>query len=329
MQFSHRAFLHLTAVAAFFSMPQKTIAQEWPTRPITLVVPFAAGGPVDAPLRLLAARATELLGQQIVIEFVGGAGGMIGSNRVAKAAPDGQQFLYGNVGTHAQNQALYKRPLYDAATDFAPVGLIWTAARVLVVRKDLPANTLSEFVAYTKVNHQKMQFGSSGAGSSTQIACLLLNSLIGAKTTHVAYRGTALAMQDLVASRIDYLCDATQTALPHIQAGTVKALAVLSPTRTRLLPNLPTAHEQGLTNLDMDAWGAFFLPKGTPQAIVGRVNSAVGVALDTPAVSERLRALDLRVTPPEHRSPAYLADLIPNEIAKWAPAIKASSATVE
>jgi tripartite-type tricarboxylate transporter receptor subunit TctC len=324
-----RLFLHLTAVFAFFSMSHNAITQERPTRPITLVVPFAAGGPVDVPLRLLTARASELLGQQIVMEFVGGAGGMIGSNRVAKGAPDGSQFLYGNVGTHAQNQILYKKPLYDAATDFAPLGLIWTATRVLVVRKDLPANTLSEFVAYTKLNHEKMQFGSSGAGSSTQIACLLLNSLIGAHTTHVAYRGTGPAMQDLIAGRIDYLCDATQTALPHIQAGTVKALAVLSPTRTRLLPNLSTAHEQGLTNLDVDAWGAFFLPKGTSPVIVGRLNWAVGVALDTPAVNERLQALDLRVTPPENRSPEYLSGLIPNEIAKWTPAIKATGAAVE
>ena len=185
------------------------LSQEWPTRPVTMVVPFAAGGPADTVGRILAPGLSELLGQQVIIENVGGSGGMTGSSRVAKAAPDGYQFVLGNVGTHAANQTFYKTPLYNAATDFAPVMLIAQTPLVLLARKDLPANNLKEFIAYAKVNQASMQYGSGGAGSASHLACVLLNAAIGINVTHVPYRGAAPAMQDLIAGRIDYQCPDT------------------------------------------------------------------------------------------------------------------------
>ena len=303
-------------------------AQEWPTRPVTMVVTFAAGGPNDTVARILAPRMSEVLGQQVIIENVGGAGGMVGSYRVAKAPPDGYQFVYGNVGTHAQNQSLYKKPLYNAATDFAPVGLFTTSTKPLIVRNDLPARTLPDFVAYARANQGKMQFGSAGAGSATHVACVLLNSAIDVSVTHVPYRGSVLAMQDLVAGRIDYMCDAIQTALPQILAHTVKAIALLSPSRTSLLPNLPTASEQGI-DIDCDSWAAFFLPKGTPEPIIHRLNEAMSQALDTPAVRDRLEAIGVTPVPPERRTPEYLAKFVPAEIEKWAAPIKAAGISAD
>jgi len=254
-------------------------AQEWPTRPLTMVVPFAAGGPADVLGRILDYRLSELLGRQVIIENTGGAGGITGSIHVAKAAPDGYQFVMGTQGTHAQNQALYKNPPYNPIADFAPVGLIVVTPLVLVARKDLPANDFEEFVAYFKQNHGKMQFGSAGAGSGTHLGCVLLNSALGANVTHVPYRGSAPAMQDLQAGRIDYMCDVISTALPQIEGKTVKAMAVLNRDRTPVLPDLPTAQEAGLSNFEAPGWFALFLPKGTPDARDGAIRGGAWSAL--------------------------------------------------
>ena len=224
------------------------LSQDWPTRPVTMVVPFAAGGPADTVGRILASSLSELLGQQVIIENVGGSGGMTGSARVAKAAPDGYQFVLGNVGTHAANQTFYKTPLYNAATDFAPVMLIAQTPLVLLARKDLPANNLKEFIAYAKANQASMQYGSGGAGSASHLACVLLNAAIGINVTHVPYRGAAPAMQDLIAGRIDYQCPDTPIAIPQIQSKMVKAIAILTRDRSPSLPSQASAHEQGLTN---------------------------------------------------------------------------------
>jgi tripartite-type tricarboxylate transporter receptor subunit TctC len=200
------------------------LSQDWPTRPVTMVVPFAAGGPADTVGRILAPGLSELLGQQVIIENVGGSGGMTGSSRVAKAAPDGYQFVLGNVGTHAANQTFYKNPLYSAAIDFAPVMLIAQTPLVLLARKDLPANNLKEFIAYAKANQASMQYGSGGAGSASHP--------IGINVTHVPYRGAAPAMQDLIAGRIDYQCPDTPIAIPQIQSKMVKAIAILTRDRS-------------------------------------------------------------------------------------------------
>ncbi|WP_083636312.1 tripartite tricarboxylate transporter substrate binding protein [Bradyrhizobium sp. AS23.2] len=220
-------------------------AEEWPKRSLAMINPFAAGGPNDVPARLFAQRMGEILGQAVIVENVGGAGGMNGASRVAKAEPDGYTFLQGTVGTQAQNQALYKKPAYDATKDFVSVGLFLEAPLVPVVRKDLPVNSMSEFVAYAKANGDKMHFASAGVGSAIHLGCALMNSVAGLDVVHVPYRGSNPAMQDLASGRVDYLCDIVTTAKPQIDGGIVKAIAVLDDERSEALPNVPTAREQG------------------------------------------------------------------------------------
>jgi len=303
-------------------------AQEWPTRPVTVVVPFSAGGPIDLVTRLMSPRMSEVLGQQVVVENVGGAGGMVGANRVAKAEPDGYSVLVGNTATHTYSQFLNKKPLYDAVADFVPSGLMVGNTKVLVVRKDLPVSSLQEFVAYAKQNQKTMQYGSAGVGSATHIACVLLNDRMGTEITHVPYRGTGPAMQDLVAGRIDFMCDVVSTALAQIRAGTVRPLALLSDARSAVLPDLPAAPEQGLGGVAADGWNGFFFPKGTPDAIVRKLARATNEALNTPAVKQRIEELGLEIPPDEQRGPDYLAKLVKIELDKWGPPIKASGITV-
>ena len=314
----------IAAAAASLSATAPAGAQDWPTRPMTMVVAYAAGGPVDTLARIFAGRLSEILGQQVIIENIGGAGGMVGASRVAKAAPDGYTFLFGGLANLAQNQTLYKNPLYNAATDFTPVGLVTDSPRVLITRKDFPANTLAEFMAYVKANQAKLQYGSAGGGSGSHVCAILLDGFMGTKITHVPYRGAAPAMQDLIGGRLDYMCEQISTAFPQIEAGTVKAVAILGLDRVPVLPNLATAHEQGLAQFDCGAWSAVVLPPRAPEAIVRKLNKAAGETIDTPSVRDRLAAVGVTVIPPERRSPDYLAKYIPSEIEKWAGPIKAS-----
>ena len=304
-------------------------AQSWPNRAMTMVVPFAAGGGADTMGRIVAARLSEVLGQQVIVENLGGAGGMTGSYRVAKAAPDGYQFVLGTNGTHAQNQSLYKNPLYNAATDFAPVALIAEQPIALMARPDFPADDLKGFIAYAKANQASMKYGSAGAGSAVQLSCVLLNAANGLTITHVPYRGSAPAMQDLIAGRIDYQCANVAPALGQLEAHRVKALALLSRRRTALLPDLPTADEQGLKDFDAIIWYALFLPKGTPAEIVQKLNAAVIAALDTPSVQERMKQIGAELASPERRLSEYLGKLVESEIEKWAGPIKASGVSAD
>jgi len=331
MKLPHRRqFLHLAAGAAALPVVSRIArAQDWPTRPVTMVVPYAAGGPLDTGGRIVAPVLSERLGQQVIVENVVGAGGMTGAARVAKAAPDGYQFVLGNSATHAQNQSLYKRPMYNPVTDFSPVTVIYNSTAVLIARKDFPAKTLREFNTYVKANEATLQYGSGGAGSASHTACVLLNSLIGVSITHVPYRGAAPAMQDLVGGRIDYMCNYISTSLPQIEAGAVQPIALLAPRRSPVLPDLATAHEQGLNDFDADVWTAFFLPKGTPSTIVQRLARATSDALDASAVRQRFADLGLRVARPEERMPEYLAKLVPAEIVKWAGPIKTSGVSMD
>jgi tripartite-type tricarboxylate transporter receptor subunit TctC len=317
------------AVAVSLQGIVSAAAQEWPTRPVTLVVPFAPGGGTDVLGRILAPRLSEFLGQQVIIENVGGAGGMNGASRVARAAPDGYQFVLGTAGTHAQNQTLYKNPLYNAAVDFAPVALIVEQPMVLVARKDLRAGDLREFIAYAKTNEAKMQFGSAGAGAASHLACVVLNSAIGINVTHVPYRGSGPAMQDLIAGRIDYQCSTTTNTIPQIEGGLVKPLAILTRSRSPILPALPSAEEQGLPDFEAGTWDAFFLPKGTPAAIVRKLHAATVAAVQTPAVQERLKELGTTVPVPDRQSPQYLQKFVESEIEKWAGPIKASGVRMD
>jgi tripartite-type tricarboxylate transporter receptor subunit TctC len=314
----------LLLVVATMLMAGSAMAQSWPTRPVTMVIPFAAGGPTDVLGRVMAQRLSEILGQQVVVENVGGAGGMTGAQRVAQAAPDGYQFVLGTVGTHAQNQTLYKKPLYQAATDFTPVALIAEVPLVLITRKDLPAATLPEFIAYAKANQAKMSFGSAGSGSATHLGCVLLNAAMGTDITHVPYRGTGPAMTDLTGGRIDFMCEIVTTALPQIKGDNVKAVATLTKTRSPVLPDLATANEKGLSDFEAYTWNAFFLPRGTPEAIVKRLHEATIQAMETPAVRERLEGLGAALVAPDRRSSDYLAKFVRSEIDKWAAPIKAS-----
>jgi tripartite-type tricarboxylate transporter receptor subunit TctC len=301
-------------------------AEQWPTHPLTMINPFAAGGPNDVVARLFAQRMGEVLGQPIIVENIGGAGGMNGADRVAKAAPDGYTFLQGTVGTQAQNQTLFKKPAYNSTTDFAPVALILEAPLVLIARKDLPVKDMKEFVAYTKANKDKMQFASAGTGSAIHLGCALVNLVAGLDVVHVPFRGANPAMQDLIGGRVDYLCDIITTAKPQIDAGTVKPIAVLTRQRSAVLPDVPTAIEQGF-DVEAYTWNAFFLPKGTPEPIVQKLRQATLETMKTPAVREKLEAAGLIFVSDDRTTPEYLAKFVKSEIVKWATPIRASGAT--
>jgi tripartite-type tricarboxylate transporter receptor subunit TctC len=265
----------------------------------------------------------------VVIENIGGAGGMTGAARVAKAAPDGYQFVLGGIDTFAQNQTLYKKPLYNSVTEFAPVALMVEQPLVLVARKDLPINNLQEFITYAKANQGKMQYGSAGVGSGSHLACAQVDAAIGVDITHVPYRGSPPAMQDLIAGRIDYFCALAAAAMPQISSNTMRAVAVLTKSRSPLLPSIASAHEQGLTDFDSYFWSGFFVPKGTPEPIIRRFNEAAAATLDTPTVQDRLKEVGVTVVTADRRSPAYLQSFLDAEIAKWAVIIKASGVSLD
>jgi tripartite-type tricarboxylate transporter receptor subunit TctC len=320
-------FRMVLAVLAGVAAP--AAAQDFPNRPVTMIIPFAAGGPTDVLGRIVGARMSEVLGQQVVIENVGGAGGMTGAARVAQSAPDGYTIGLGTVGTHAQGQSLYKKPLYNAATDFTPVALIAEVPIVLIARKDFPAANLKEFVDYSKKNQDKMTFGSAGAGSATHLGCVVINTAMGTNITHVPYRGTGPAMQDLQGGRIDFLCEIVSTAKPQIDGNTVKAIAILTKQRSPALPNVATAAEQGVPDVEAYTWNAIFLPKGAPDAIVKKLHDATLAAMHTPNVKERLEGLGAMIVPDDRATPQYLGNFVKSEIDKWAAPIKASGATAD
>jgi tripartite-type tricarboxylate transporter receptor subunit TctC len=324
------AMLAATLVVGLIGARTPARAQDsWPSRPLTMVVPFAAGGPVDLLGRIVGQYLGAQLGVPVVVENFPGAGGMPGSQRIARANPDGYNFLLGSIGTHALNQTLYKRPLYNAATDFAPVALIAQVPLVLITRKDFPARDLAQFIAYAKAQQSHMQFGSAGAGTSTHIGCVLLNQVIGVDVVHVPYRGGEAALLDVMGGRIDYMCSILSTAAQPIRDKAVNAVAMLSRARSPVMPDLPTAHEQGLNDFDIYSWNAVFLPKGTPPEIVGKLNAALSKVMDNPAVRSKLEDLGLYVVAPEERSPAHLAAFVRSEIEKWEAPIRSSGATGE
>lgn len=324
-----RGHLGVLACLTTILATAQSSAQSWPSRPLTMVVPFGAGGAVDIMARVLAPGLSQALGQQVIVENVAGAGGTTGAARVAKAAPDGYQFLLGNVGTQAISQTLYKHPPYNSVNDFVPVGMVAQNFFILVVRKDLPVTTLAEFIGYAKANHDKMQFASAGAGSTSHMFCVLLNASMGLDITHVPYRSTSIAVPDMMAGRIDYVCDAVETASALVRAGTVKPIAVLAPRRSAALPEVPTATEAGVAGLALAGWYGLFLPRGAPDAIVRRLNRAAVAALDMPSVHERIEGLGINVVMAEERTPEYLARFLPEQIAKWGVATKASGLSMD
>ena len=319
----------IAAVGALVAATAPAAAQDWPTRPLTMVVPFAAGGAFDVMGRVFTPRMSESLGQQVIVDNIGAAAGIVGTNRVAKAAPDGYTFLLGSVGTHAYNPTLYKKLPYNPATDFAPVALFAEQPMVLITRKDFPASNLQEFIAYAKANGAKLQYGSAGVGSTTHLGCALLNAATGINTTHVPYRGGGPAMLDLIAGQVHYMCSNSASALPQIASNTLKGIALLARSRSSLLPSLATAHEQGLVDFEAITWNAFFLPKGTPAPIIKKLNDAVVEAMSTPTVGSRMQELGVDLVAPERRSPEYLQKFVESEIAKWAVPIKAAGVIMD
>ncbi len=303
-------------------------AQSWPARPVTMVVGFAPGGGTDVLGRIIGRRLSEILGQQVVIENVGGAGGMVGSARVAKAPPDGYAFVLGSRAD-AINQTLYKNPLYNLVTDLAPVVLIADQPNVLVARKDLPAADLPEFIAHARKNQASMQFGSAGTGSTGHVDCARLNAAIGVSVPHVPYRGGGPAIQDLIAGRIDYFCTLSATVMPQIESNLVKPIAILTRDRAPMLPNLASAHEQGLTDFEASTWFGFFLPARTPAPIIQRLHDATVATMETPSVQERLYEVGATIVAPERRSSEYLQRFVESEIAKNAAPIKAAGIAMD
>ena len=304
-------------------------AQDWPTRPITLVVPFAPGGGIDASARMQALAIGEVLGQTIVIENIGAAAGTIGSARVAKAAPDGYTFLVGNSGTHAYSQSLYKRKPYDSLADFEPIGMVTESPRLLVARKGLPVNNLQELIAHMRANQATMQYASAGVGSGTHLPCALLNHTLGVNITMVPYRGEGPALQDVIADRIDYMCTTIQSGAVQARQGTVKGIAVMAPRRAAIIPNLATTGEQGLAGVEATVWNGFFFPRGTPKAIVEKMHRAVETMISRPDIRQRLEGLGLEILPPEQRTPAYLARFLQEDIERWGKVIKAAGISMD
>jgi tripartite-type tricarboxylate transporter receptor subunit TctC len=317
------------ALASVLSLSVTAFAQDWPTRSITLIVPFAAGGGVDVSARIQAQGMSRLLGQAIVVENVGAAAGITGSLRVARAQPDGYTMLIGNSGTHAYSQVLYKKPPYDAVTDFTPVGLATESPRILIARKDLPVANLQEFVAYVKAHQASVQFASAGVGSGTHLPCVLLNMAMGVTVTHVPYRGEGPAQQDLIGGRIDYMCSTIQTGAALAAQGAVKGIAVMAPRRVKIIPDLATTGEQGLPGVEASVWNAFFLPPGAPEPIVRKLNKAMSDALDDADIRQRLEALGLEIVEPDRRTPEYLAKFVPEEVARWSKVVHAAGISAD
>jgi tripartite-type tricarboxylate transporter receptor subunit TctC len=318
--------LRIVVIAAAAAATPAT-AQDWPTRPVTMVVTFAAGTAGDVVGRILSGPLGEALGGTVIVDNVPGGGGITGSNRVAKAAPDGYQFLVGTVGTHAIAPTLYKNPPYNAVADFAPVGLLLEQPIVLLARKDLPATTLQEFASYTKAHQGTMQYGSGGTGTANHLACARLNMALGVNVVHVPYRSTS-AMQDLIAGRIDYTCNFLSTSMAQIESKQITAIGILTRTRSPISPSIIPLHDQGLTDFDAATWSGLYLPNNTPAAIIQKLNSAASTVVDTPAVQARLREIGATVVALERRSPAYMQTFIESEIKKWAEPIKAANLTV-
>jgi tripartite-type tricarboxylate transporter receptor subunit TctC len=308
---------------------QSASAQDWPTRPITMVVAFPAGGSDDILGRIVAARLTEILGQPVNVENVAGGGGTTGTDRVAKAAPDGYQFALGTSATHALSQVLQKNPPYDAAADFAPVALIAEQPFVLIARKNLEVENLAAFIALAKANAATMRYGSAGAGSATHLVCALVDAAIGIKATHVPYNGGAPAFRDLVDGKIDYFCPVVTIAIPQIERQGVRGIAILSRDRSPVLPNLASAAEQGLKDFNASTWFGVFLPKGTPARTVQRLHGAVMAAMETPSVQAQLKEIGAVLVVPERRSPGYLQRFLSSEKEKWATAVKAANVPIQ
>jgi tripartite-type tricarboxylate transporter receptor subunit TctC len=321
--------LLLAAVTSAFVLPGVGFAQsDYPNKPITVIVPFAAGGPTDVVARLLGEHMSRTLGQQLVVENVGGAGGTTGMTRVATATPDGYTIGVGNMGTQSAAPALYPQLKYNPATSFEQVGICNFTPQAIVAKKVTEAQDLKSFVAYLKANSEKLSYGHAGVGSISHVSGTVFNSQFGLKPGLVAYRGTGPALNDLVGGQIDYMVDQSLNVIPQIKAGTIKAYAVAAPERLKSLPDVPTTKEAGVDFI-FSAWNAMVAPKGTPKAIVDKLADALAKALDDAKVKERFDELGSTGPTGADRGPAALQKLVESEMARITPVLKAAMAAAE
>jgi tripartite-type tricarboxylate transporter receptor subunit TctC len=317
------------SLASLLCAPTTLRAQTFPAKQITIVVPFAAGGPSDAMARLIAQGLTEITGSQTIVENIVGAGGTTGSARVARAEPDGHTIVFGNIGTHAANVGLYKRLPYDPIADFEPITMIASVPFILSVKT---ASTARDFASFRKLaaeQGEKLSYGSAGVGSASHLASLMLMAAIGSKAVHVPYRGAGPALNDLIAGQLDFMSDQTVTMLPHAQAGSVRPLAVLSKQRMAQLPDVPTASEGGVDDFEVEAWNALFAPRGTPAALVQRLHMLVSAAIARDSIRPRFSQFGAKVPDPEQAGPAPLRTHVAAEVRRWSEAIRAAGVSVD
>lgn len=322
---TRRLVLALLGTAALGqAAPSAQAQQAWPQRPITMIVPFAAGGPTDVIARIVSDHMSRTLGQQIVVENVAGAGGTTGITRAAGAAPDGYTVMMGHMGTHGAAPALYPNLKYDPAKDFAPIGLAAGTPIVIVAKKDFPAPDLKAFTAHLRANASKLNMAHAGIGSVSHTTGVLFLSTVNAKPTFVAYRGTGPALNDLMSGTVDVMTDQIVNVAPQIAAGTIRAYAIATPERSPALPDVPTTREAGLPEYEVSAWNAMFAPKGTPPAIVAKFSDALTAALDDETTRKRLLDLGGTIADRAGRTPEALQALVVREVARWTPVLKAA-----
>jgi tripartite-type tricarboxylate transporter receptor subunit TctC len=326
MKLPRRRFLHLAAgAAALPAIPRLACAQAYPTRAVTLIVPFAAGGPTDVCARIVGDHMSRTLGQQFIVENVVGAGGTTGSTRTMRAAPDGYTIQIGQTGTHAASVALYPNLAYRPDVDFEPIGLVVVPPILIVARKDFPANDLREFMAYARANPDKLNMAHAGVGSITHFTCLMLNAMLGIRPALVPFTGSAPAINALVAGQVDYICDPTPDIVQQLRGGTLKVYAIASPTRSPILPDIPTTIEAGLPDFQVTSWYGLFAPKNTPKPILDKLTDALDAALENEIVRKRLLELGCDIPDKAERGQARLAALVKSEIARWGPIIRAAN----
>jgi len=315
------------ALAAVLATLAGPALAAYPERPVTVVVPFAAGGATDVIARIYADHMSRTLGQQLVIENVTGAGGTIAATRVARASPDGYTLLMGNLGTQAASVGLYPNLAYDPRTDFAPIMNAAATPMLVAAKNDLPVKDFREFVAYVKANAGKLNYGTGGVGATSHLTCLFLDTLLDVKVQHVPFRGSGPALNALLSGQIDYVCDQTVGIVPQIQGKQVKGLVAAVKTRIPVIPDVPTSEEQGLPQFQAAGWNALFAPKGTPADIVEKLNAAARAALKDETVRKRLLELGAELPDEAGQTPAALGELVRAEIEKWVPVIKKAGVT--
>jgi tripartite-type tricarboxylate transporter receptor subunit TctC len=331
MTLRRRQFLHLASGAvALPAVSRMAWAQTYPTRPITIIVPFAAGGATDISARIVGEHMSRTLGRQIIIENIAGAGGTTGSTRAMRSAPDGYTIEMGQMGTHATAVALYPKLAYNPEIDFAPIGLVNWSPVMIVARKDFPPKDIKELVQYVKANSQNLNSAHAGVGGILFACNLLFNSIIGAKPTLVPFNGAGPAINALIGGQVDYMCDGgTINSVPHVQSGAIRAYVIDAEQRSPILPNVPTSKEAGLPEFQVSAWNALFAPKGTPKAILDKLTDALDKALDDQNVRKRLVDLATEIPDKANRGQESLAVYVKREVLRWTTIIKAANIKAE